>query len=369
MPRLSRPQEESRRRIGDLRNATLPPEELASSFLAALSIAIPADGARLLGVDPATLLVNRTLAATSGDDWARREWLRDAYLASGPLTYVEFPNLMRANLTAVALHERQAECWGYPEPMLASVESRLHQAIFRETGAPLGGTLLASIPADDAWIAALQVYRRDPTRTFSRGDVAFLRLVAPLIGRGLRAALARERALAAPQVVGPDASGIIVLGRNGKVQFSTPAGEAWCDLLRDAGRDGHGPLPTPIWSVLARQRAGEAPATLVVPTPVGQVRIEASTSSTDDALAVVLTPERPPALPTAPDDWSLTPAERQVFAQLLHGESNASIAAQLHISANTVQSHLRHIYEKSGANNRSQLLAHFFRETYSAGMQ
>jgi hypothetical protein len=62
MPRLSRPQEESRRRINDLSNSTLSPEELGRSFLAALAVAIPADGARLMGIDPATLLVNRTLA-------------------------------------------------------------------------------------------------------------------------------------------------------------------------------------------------------------------------------------------------------------------------------------------------------------------
>lgn len=366
MPRLSRPQEEARRRLHDLVASTLAPEDYGSRVLAALAFAAPAEGARLLGVDPATLLVNRTLAATANDDWARREWLRDAYLASAPLDYIEFPNLMRAGLTAVALHEHQETCWGYPEPLLAAVEPRVHRSVFRETGAPQGGTLLVSLPADDSWVGALQIYRRDPARPFGRGDVAFLRLVAPLIGRGLRAALARERALAAARATGPDASGIVVLGADRRVQFSTPAGEAWCDLLRDARRDGHGPLPTPIWAVLARQRAGED-AALVVPTAAGPVRVEASVGS-GDAVAVVLTPERPPAAPGVPDDWPLTPAERQVFTRLLHGESNAALAGRLHVSENTVQSHLRHIYEKVGVANRSELLARFFQATYAAAL-
>ncbi len=91
MPRLSRAQDEARRRVNDLAAGNLPPAALGGRLLAALRRAIPSDGCRLLGIDPATLLVNRTLAASAGDDWARRAWLRDAYLASGPLTYIDFP--------------------------------------------------------------------------------------------------------------------------------------------------------------------------------------------------------------------------------------------------------------------------------------
>ncbi len=370
MPRLSRAQDEARRRVNDLAAGNLPPEALASRLLAALRGAIPSDGCRLLGIDPATLLVNRTLAASAGDDWARRAWLRDAYLASGPLTYIDFPDLMRAGLTAVALHDRQEACWGYPPRHFGRVSARDHHHAFHENQAPAGGSLLVSIPAEGRWVAALQIYRRDPGGPFRRGDVAFLRLVAPAIGQGLRAALARERAAVDAPAAAADASGVVVLGPDRRVRFSTPAGEAWCALLRDAARDGHGPLPTAVWAVAARLRAGAGAGAraLIAPSPAGPLRIEASPGGADGSVAIVLTPERPPAPPAIPAEWPLTPAERQVVALLARGLGNRQIADALTVSENTVQTHLRHAYEKLGVGGRTQLMARFFRETYWPAM-
>jgi DNA-binding CsgD family transcriptional regulator len=37
---------------------------------------------------------------------------------------------------------------------------------------------------------------------------------------------------------------------------------------------------------------------------------------------------------------------------------------ELHVSVNTIQTHLAHVYEKLGVRNRSQLLARFFQEAY-----
>ncbi len=161
MPRLSHAQDATRQRLAGLIAAGLTPDQFGCRLLEALETALPSDGARLLGIDPATLLVNRTIAASENDAWARGAWLREAYLASGPLTYIDFPTIMQAGLTAVAFHERQSECWGYTADLLAPVPERLHLHAFHENQAPVGGTLLASIPsgtADRHWIAALQIY-------------------------------------------------------------------------------------------------------------------------------------------------------------------------------------------------------------------
>ncbi len=53
----------------------------------------------------------------------------------------------------------------------------------------------------------------------------------------------------------------------------------------------------------------------------------------------------------------LTTRETDVLAQLQRRHSNAQIAAELHISIETVRTHARHIYRKLGVASRRELLA------------
>lgn len=366
MPRLSRIQEETRRRVCDLAARSISPEALGAGLLAALEAAVPTDGGRLFGIDPATLLINRLLAASRNDGEARLEWLRDVYLAAGPLTYLEIPTMMRAGLPAVAFHERQPACWGYPSGLLDTVSDRDHRRLFHELACPLGGGLLAHFSADGRWIAAMQIYRRDPARPFQPGEVHFIRSLAPTIGRAIAAALNRERALQCAGSIGPDVAGVLVLSGDGRLRFSTPAGEAWCAALRDADRGGHAPLPTAVWSVLAELHARteeKGAAAVLAHTTAGTVRIEASRTSEGDARTVVLTPQRP-ATPEPPSSWPLTPSEREVVVRLLGGLSNRQIAASLTVSDHTVEWHLRNVYDKLGVRGRTQLLARLSREDF-----
>jgi DNA-binding NarL/FixJ family response regulator len=52
----------------------------------------------------------------------------------------------------------------------------------------------------------------------------------------------------------------------------------------------------------------------------------------------------------------LTSREREVLYLVGQGLSNVEIGAQLYISIETVRSHLRHIYRKSGVTNRTRLV-------------
>jgi DNA-binding CsgD family transcriptional regulator len=53
-----------------------------------------------------------------------------------------------------------------------------------------------------------------------------------------------------------------------------------------------------------------------------------------------------------------------VLELLVRRLSNREVAAELHVSVNTIQTHLAHAYEKLGVQSRSQLLSRFFHETY-----
>jgi DNA-binding NarL/FixJ family response regulator len=147
------------------------------------------------------------------------------------------------------------------------------------------------------------------------------------------------------------------------IDFSTPAGEDWLQLLLE--RDSNGALPTGLWAAVARARTVEdRAAALLAPTSAGAVRIEVSSAGPDGRFAVVLAPRQPPAAPCVPHGWSLTSQEARVAELVLKGLSNREIAAALVVSENTVQTHLRHIYEKVEVRSRTQLLARFFREQF-----
>lgn len=368
MPRLAKAHAVARRAILDAAASGFGPDALGRRIMAALAAAIPVDGYRLFGVDSTSLLVNRLLAASDSDAWARAEWLREVYLQAGELGYIELPALMQSGLTAVAFHERQETCWGYTPEVLAEIDPDNHRRLFHELRSPVGGTLLACFPVEGKWVAVMQAYRRDADAPFRQSDVAFVRMMAPTIGRAIAAALSREQAQRAPSD-DEAASGVLIFGPTGTLQFSTPAGEQWCRRIDEPEADGLGPIPTAVWASVAKLRATAAPsAQIVAPSSAGPVRIEASPAGTDGSVAVVLTPVRPAFALESPPGWPLTGAERRVVDRALRGMTNAAIAEQLFLSPNTIEWHLRSAYEKLGVGSRTGLLARLFEEFAPPGL-
>ncbi len=158
-----------------------------------------------------------------------------------------------------------------------------------------------------------------------------------------------------------------MIAANGREQFRTPAADAWIDLLPQTEVGGGGYLPGAVSAAVAALRAGldgTRQAVVRAWTPAGPLRVEAAPGDDRGAVSVVLMPERRPVPPEVPAAWPMTQAERRVLELLVRGLSNREIATELHLSVNTIQTHLAHAYEKLGVQNRSQLLARFFRETY-----
>jgi DNA-binding CsgD family transcriptional regulator len=369
VPRLSTLHEQARRRIIDAASRGLAIDRLSDSVMGELQRAIPIDGYRLFGIDPATRLVNRVLAASANDGWARLEYLQTIYLAFGPEVYSELSNVLKAGIPVAVFDEDQSLCFGYPRSMLAAMTPREHYRLFHEMSSPPGGGIQVAFSAHGQVIAALQIYRREMASSFRASDVAFLRVVTPIISDALSAALARERAMRASTESG--SSGVLVLGASGHVQYATPEGERWSDLLLTAEGAIDGPLPTAIWAAIAKLRSGadeRAVGSIAVESPAGLVRVEATAARGGD-IAVVMTPVQTPALPEIPPAWMLTRQEREVVKLVLRGASNRSIGEALSISDNTVETHLRHIYEKLDVRGRGELLARFFQETFYPGIE
>ncbi|MCC6792128.1 MAG: helix-turn-helix transcriptional regulator [Thermomicrobiales bacterium] len=329
-------------------------------------MAIPVDGYRLFALDPRTLLVNRLLASSQEDAWARLEWLRECYL-NELLRYVRHDFLMRQGLSAVAVQEFQELSWGLPGEHLRWTTPGNHQDRYWRMRSPRGGTMIVSFASRGRWVATLHLYRRDPHRLFRAQDVAFARSISRLCGEALAASLAKERAFDDPGG-GPAASGVLIVDRAARIDFATPAGERWRDRLRDADPGGHAPLPTPVWSAMAALRASGTVGAVNVETVNGPVRIEATPAGAEDSVAVAILPIAPPPLPLAPPGWELSPREQAICALILRGATNRQIAGSLAMSENTVETHLRHIYAKTGVEGRMQIVAAFFRETLLPGL-
>jgi DNA-binding CsgD family transcriptional regulator len=364
MPRLSKNQADARRRLIDVAATGLPLPQLSKRIIRAVEDAVPFDGFRLFGVDPTTHLVNRLLAASDNDRSARLTWLRDVYLRTEPLPYADLPILIRSGPPAVALQEHQQICWGYPHAVISEVSEQDHYRLYHEYASPAGGALLASFATNGKAVAVLQAYRRDAKRPFRAGDVAFVRMVGPVIAQALASSIRRDQVANAPSSEAPDASGIIMFDGENAVIFATPAGEAWSDLLAEIEGTGAGGVATPVWSAVAELRSGRAKAgRIVTSTSVGAVTIEASSGGTDRSVAIVISRDRPPAPPEIPVDWSLTAQEQRIVEQLVLGASNRAIAEALFVSEKTVEWHLWHVFEKLNVSSRGQLLSRYFQDS------
>ena len=66
--------------------------------------------------------------------------------------------------------------------------------------------------------------------------------------------------------------------------------------------------------------------------------------------------------------YGLTERERTVTKLVCQGHSTAQMAAELWITTNTVQDHLKSIFDKTGVRSRREIMARIMREHYLPGM-
>jgi DNA-binding CsgD family transcriptional regulator len=176
--------------------------------------------------------------------------------------------------------------------------------------------------------------------------------------------------------------GLIVLSEAGNVETMNPSAQAWlADLVAPGFRVPEGWLPAPVHEVAMRARAiartisdGSKPehlqAHLRVQTHSGQwlmlhgshmVGKSVGTGQTAVILERAHSSQIAQLLMLA---YGLTPREREVLQQVLKGLATKEMAVMLHVSANTVQDHLKAIFDKVGVRSRSELVARVLGEHY-----
>jgi DNA-binding CsgD family transcriptional regulator len=201
---------------------------------------------------------------------------------------------------------------------------------------------------------------RDAGSDFTDREVEFIASIAATLGAATRLAV-RARRASASDTGGPV---IVLVGPRGEIRAATAAAGTWLTSVQDAAQ---GRLNLTLYAAVSGARAAPSGTSRArMRDPSGQwVTVQASRLlAGDDPETMVVTIEPTTTLEIARlmlTAYATTPREQDVCLELLAGRSTLEIAERLFISTHTVQDHLKSLFDKVGARNRSELLAKIHR--------
>jgi DNA-binding CsgD family transcriptional regulator len=240
----------------------------------------------------------------------------------------------------------------------------------------LGDELRAALVIDgDCW-GVMCLHREHAHASFTPEEITFLAQVSPHMAQGLRVALL---ARGSGQTTVDEGPGVLVLEDDLTVAAITPSAEYWMTELFGAGWTGTSDLPRALTAVVARLRAlemGKEQTPGLVPrirlrTQSGEwLTLHASRLSRVHQIAVIIERALPAdVVPLIMQGYALSVREREVTRLVLQGLATSAISATLHISQDTVQDHLKSIFDKIGVRSRGEVVAAIFEQHYLPQMR
>jgi DNA-binding CsgD family transcriptional regulator len=230
----------------------------------------------------------------------------------------------------------------------------------------LGDEVRVLFRTSDATWAIACLHRAEGEPHFDTDELAWLRAIAPDVGRGLRAALAQRPPEPAPAW----APGMIVLDDAGHIEYTTCEAERWLAHMPSTGAPGLHPTVLGV----ALQARAEALAAAPARTTLAQARLRVDTGAwlyvhaaalrdgdgRPVRTAVMLEPaDRAQLLPLLAHVHGLTARERDVVELLVGGLPTERIAGRLQISRHTLRDHVKAVFAKVGVASRPELTARF----------
>ncbi len=223
----------------------------------------------------------------------------------------------------------------------------------------------------------MALFRGEGTDAFSAEEIAFAAGLSGALARGVRrGALAR---LGMDAAAGKAASGpaVVIIDANDEVT-KISVGAQQC--LAQLGSAAHStdPMGTVFALVVAARgvpsTAGARIPRARVQTPSGAWLVLhasplAGPEGRSGEVVVTIEEARPPeVVDLVVAAFGLTAREREVTRLVLRGAETKAIATALHLSAYTVQDHLKAIFDKAGVRSRRELVARIYFDQYMPRM-
>jgi DNA-binding NarL/FixJ family response regulator len=327
--------------------------ELVRNVGRTLRRAVPFEGTCLLTIDPATLLPTGEVVENALPPVQR---VRLSEIELGEPDVNTFRALAHAVVPAASLSGATAGDLD---------RSRRQREVRRPSG--FADELRCVLTGPTGSWGTLTLLRAATRPHFTPADVRFVASLAPALADGVRRATLM---VDTTDGIGRPETGFLVLAVDDAIEMTNPAAEQWIDELAPAGPATR-PLPVAIRAVANQARriaagAGGALATARVHTRTGQWVIVRGSLVGLDRVAVLLEAARPAELASAiTDAYGFSDRERAVTELVARGFSTNAIADHLHLSAYTVQDHLKAIFDKTGTSSRGELVAHLFFDHYA----
>jgi DNA-binding CsgD family transcriptional regulator len=346
--------------------AGLDPDALRVAVLPLLRRALPVDALWWAATDPATLLFTRS---------HREELPEDSgpYFVDNEFLTVDVNKWTELATDPVGVRTLMEVTQGRPGS----------SARYRDIFAPLGleDELRAVLRSRGSAWGYLCLHREAARSAFSADEVRFVRRLAPHLGEGIRIGLLRKACDLEPSHDGP---GLVLLTKDGTVTGTNDAAGEWLADLggRSTGSGGshgfHGSggsdLPIEISALATTLRrvaaTGQPLPRLRVLTRSGRWAVlHASWMGTGDDATVAVIIEEAAASDIAPmimAAYGLTDRERTITGLICQGRSTRQIADTLHLTTDTVQDHLKSVFDRTGVHSRGELVATILRRDYLA---
>jgi DNA-binding CsgD family transcriptional regulator len=303
-------------------------------------------------LDPASLLVTshyQTEFVELPPGWLAHEYLED--------DFYHFSDVVRSERGISTIHEVTGG-----DPSRSPGWNRYVQPF----GADQELVVALRTRAGEAW-GVVSLYREPGRPMFAPDEIGFLREVSPFLAEGARRGLLVGEAT---DPEGSDAPGLVVLKEDWSVESLTPGVAQWLAEL-PGNWEAREELPPAVLAV-----AGRALRTAEHPDAPGEVAVArvlsqagrwmllhgaALVGAGSRRVAVIVEPAHPARIASLlMAAYGLTEREQDVTRLVLQGDSTAEIAERLAVSAQTVQQHLKSVFEKTGVRSRRELVGKVF---------